>query len=290
MSNTKENKAGRIILVIVGLLVLSAMGYFATRYFATKQQAGAQLVTIENLRSELTQLEADIVELQEEIDNKNTSLKDKDKLITERDERIDSLKRKLSQAQRSGKLKTEEFTEVNNRLSLAQNQLGTYETKITQLETTIADQAATIVRQKTQAASLDSTIAGLSELSDSQEERLKVASKLQAVEFAYFRVKKSGKEVGGKSFRRSGLGIIKVCCRLLPNSEAQEGLRPISLRVQDEAGTVVGSADTQFNYLKGGQQTCVPFSFSGKPEKGIYKAIMLDENGHVYGAGEFEIK
>ncbi|MEZ4688454.1 MAG: hypothetical protein R3B47_21050 [Bacteroidia bacterium] len=58
MASQNEHSAGRIILVVVGLLVLAAMAYFATRYFATRHKSEAQALTIAELREELPSLKA----------------------------------------------------------------------------------------------------------------------------------------------------------------------------------------------------------------------------------------
>lgn len=290
MASNNENKSGRIILVIVGLLVLSAMGYFATRYFATKQKAEAQVLTIKDLRDEVTQLESDILNLQNQIADQRTTITEKDSLIALRDQRIAELRTKLGTAERSGKLKSNEVSEMKNRLTLVQNQLENYEGQIASLERNVSQLKERISVQQSQVAQQESTLQELNETTEEQAQRLEKAAVLQAADFQFFRVKKSGKEVEDVSFRDGRLGVLKVCFELLPNTEAKEGPMAIILQVSHEEKGLVKDVQTQALYSHAGQRVCVPVTMPEAVEEGNYIASVLDKNGNILGQDQFEVR
>lgn len=269
---------------------MSAMGYFATRYFASKQKSEAQVLTIKDLRDEVTQLESDILDLQKQIQDQATTITEKDSLIALRDKRIAELRSKLGVAERSGKLKSKEVSEMKNRLTLVQNQLQNYEEQIASLERSVSQLKERISVQQTQVAEQESTLQELNETNEVQARRLEKAAILQAADFQFFRVKKSGKEVEDVSFRDGRLGVLKVCFELLPNTEAREGPMPIGLEVSHQEKGVVKSVKTQALYSHKGQRVCVPVTMPETIEEGTYVASVLDKDGHVLGSEQFEVR
>lgn len=278
-----------MILVIVGLLVLSAMGYFASRYFEVKETVESQTMDITRLRAEVTDLEADIVALQGQIDNAQTSLAEKDQLLGERDQRIALLNRKLAQAQQSGSLKKQEISEITNRLTLVQNQVSQYTERIQLLENKVQTQKGTIAEQAAQVAAQESTLTVLNAETAAQAERLKAAQILQAANFAFVSVKKNGKEIEDTAFRRGAVGNMKVCANLLPNNEAPTGVIDIRLAVYGP-NDYTRSIPAQAAYKADGQRVCVPFTFAEKPEKGSYETRIYDVDNNLLGKSAFVIK
>jgi DNA repair exonuclease SbcCD ATPase subunit len=266
------------------------MGYFATRYFETKHKSEAQVLTISDLRDEVTELEGDILRLQQKIADQRTSISEKDSLIELRDKRIATLRNKLSIAEKSGRLKGKEITEVQNRLTLVQNQLQNYESQIASLERNVSQLKQQIYEEQTLIVRQESTLYALNEENEAQAQRLEQAALLQAADFQFFRVKKSGKEVMGSSFRRGKLGVLKVCFQLLPNAEAKEGPRPIKLQVSHSENGLTKTVQTQAMYSHEGQRVCIPITMPESVEEGEYMASVLDKNGHVLGSERFEVR
>ena len=136
----------------------------------------------------------------------------------------------------------------------------------------------------------ESTLQGLSDENEAQAARLAQAAILQAADFQFFRVKKSGKEIEGTSFRDGRLAVLKVCFNLLPNPEAKEGLMPIVLRLIHPESGFNKTTKTQAMYSLSGQRVCIPVTMPEAVEEGQYEASVLDENGNVLGSENFEVR
>jgi predicted nucleic acid-binding Zn-ribbon protein len=308
MASRNEN-TGRIILVITGILVLTALAYFATRYFTTKEQLVQSDVQIKELITEIEEKEGEIVNLQTQIDDQATDLQEKDRLLDEQLAQIGQLERKLSSFRGSPTLR-EKVKNLESRISLMRTQVNNYQETITRLEQRVQQQSDTIAQVLEENDQQAATINELEETTAQQQTRLERAAVLQAADFDFFRVKKSGKEVEDKDFRRLFLREMKVCFDILKNNEAQAGPRELFLVIEQPDGTALTneaaglsgqfrhngvdrsySARAQITYSLTTQQVCIPFSIADgeKFEKGEHYVSVYTE-GELIGQGSFEVK
>jgi DNA repair ATPase RecN len=308
---SKNENTGRIILVIVGILVLSALGYFATRYFTQNKKIQEEYIpTIENLKTEVVQLEDNIIKLEASIEDQNLDLAEKDKLLAERDRQLEELEIKLNRYKNSANSSKSDIKEMENRLSLLRSKVSTYEEKVAVLEQQLAIQSDTIRSQRAKTQQLAGTISELSQENQEKEERLLKAGALRAADFVVYNVKKNGKEERDAEFRRASLKSLKLCFNVLQNSEAQSGPKEVFLVFENPDGSInsniaegysgkflydgterIYSAKATFNYTLTTQEVCIPYSIAPeeKYQKGMqYLSVYID--GNLSGQSSFVIK
>ncbi|MDB4286356.1 hypothetical protein N9933_03555, partial [bacterium] len=302
---------GRIILVIVGILVLSALGYFATRYFTQNKKIQEEYIpTIEDLKTEVVQLEDNIIKLEATIEDQNLDLSEKDKLLSERDRQLEELEIKLNRYRGSANASKSDIKEMANRLTLLRSQVTNYEEKVAVLELQVAQQSDTIRSQREKTYQQAGTIIELSEENKEKLERLLKAGALRAADFTIYNVKKNGKEIRDADFRRSSLKSLKICFNVLQNSEAQSGPKEVYLVFENPDGTInsnvndgysgkfmyegverIYSAKATFNYSLTNQEVCIPYTPAPeeKYQKGMqYLSVYME--GNLAGQSSFVIR
>ncbi|MCB0851259.1 MAG: hypothetical protein KDD63_03375, partial [Bacteroidetes bacterium] len=120
----------RAILVIVGILVLSALTYFSFKYFSEKQANETNLATIEDLSTEILDLEEKILDMEEAIEDQNVELAEKDKLLEEKYKEIEAMATRLSQARKEDKTKTAKIRQLESRVTELKSLVDQYSEKI----------------------------------------------------------------------------------------------------------------------------------------------------------------
>ncbi len=307
---TKNDNTGRIILVITGILVLTALAYFATKYFAQKDVVEEQQTTIDNLGVEIDQLEAQIVEFESTIQDQQTDINTKDSLLSVRNGQLEALEVKLQRYKRSSNANAKKLSDLESRITQLRSQVTEYQQKVETLEETIAEQSDSLAQQLAISEDQQAQISNLSQTAEEQAERLKRAGVLQAADFNFYNVKKNGKEDQDNSFRRSAIHIVKVCFNVLKNSEATVGKRDVYLVVENPDGSVNAnagggysgefvfngskrtySAKTNIDYKLTTQTVCIPYQPTDgvKFEKGDH-FVSAFADGKLIGQGKFSVK
>lgn len=308
MASRNESTA-RIILVITGILVLTALAYFATRYFNTKEKLEDSDTQIKQLITEIEEREQEIVSLQTQIDDLATDVGEKDQLINEQLQQIEKLENRLKEFKGSPAMR-EKVKSLESRLSLMRSQMQTYQETIVELKETIQLKSDSLAEVRELTEQQEGEISNLNETIEEREQRLKIAAKLQAADFSFFRVKNSGKEIRDFEFSRLGLDEIKICFNILKNSEAAPGKRKIYLLIENPDGTAstneaegysgtfkVNGADraysarTEINFSLTTQEVCIPYKRpdGDKFEKGDHY-VNVYANDELIGQQKFTVK
>ncbi len=306
---TKNESTARIILVITGILVLTALAYFATRYFSTKEKLEDSDAQIQELIIEIEEKEQEIVSLNTQIKDLNTDVSQKDELISEQLKQIEKLENRLQEYRGNSTMK-EKVKNLESRLSLMRTQVQDYQQTISGLRETIQLQADSLSEVRDLTVQQQDSINNLQESNEEKKRRLSIAARLKAADFTFFRVKNSGKEVRDHEFSRMGLDEIKICFNILANSEAKSGKRTLFLQIENPDGTVstndaegysgtfraagadrAYSARTDINFSLTTQEVCIPYKRSDgeKYQKGDH-FVNVYADDQLIGQQKFSVK
>lgn len=306
---SKNETTARIILVITGILVLTALAYFATRYFNTKEKLEDSDIQIKELIIEIEEREHEIVSLQTHIDDISTDVGEKDQLINEQLQQIEKLENRLKGFKGSPAMR-EKVKGLESRISLMRSQMQSYKETITDLKETIQLKSDSLADVREITEQQEGEISNLNESIEVKERRLKIAAKLQAADFSFYRIKNSGKEIRDFEFRRLGLDEIKVCFNILKNSEGVPGKRTIYMVIENPDGTVSSndgegysgtfkvnganrsySSKTEINFSLTTQEVCLPYKRPDgeKYEKGDH-FVNIYANDELIGQQKFTVK
>ncbi len=314
-SNYESSRnTSRIILVILGIVVLSGLGYFATKYFNEKRANQANLATIDELKLEIDDLDAKIEEFQETITAKNVEIAEKDKLLEEKYAELETLVSKLAQAKRDGKSDQTRITELEQKLEEMRSTLSRDREYITQLETTVETLRGESSAQQEQISRLEeqnvATTTAYEATSKELEATVQIASRLNTADYRYMSVRKNGKEKEDKSFRRGSLEQLRFCFMVMENRIALRGQKDIYLIVENPDGTVNAnfaegisgkfmyqgqeltySAMTTITYDQQAQDVCI--DYRPAEDTGFQKGnqyLSLYAEGRKIGSGELLVK
>ncbi|RMG23542.1 MAG: hypothetical protein D6730_14255 [Bacteroidetes bacterium] len=309
-----SKNTSRIILVVVGILVLSALAYFGIKYFAAKAENEQNIAKIEDLKNEMMELEEKILDFQSTLEDKNMEIADKDKLLEEKERQIQDYIDRLAVAKKQGRTKDKRIQELEARVQSLQRYVESYKTQIAELEAQnqeLSIQVDTLRTQTTRLRAENRDLAATNESTSKQlEETIKIASVLKAREFSFYQVNKRGKEKAGTEFRRGQLKEIKVCFNLQENLIADPGEREVYVVLENPDGSPnanftdgysgkftfedqekVYSAKVTVNYNRLEQQVCVPFKIAdeNKFEKGP-QYVSVYSDGNLIGQSAFKVK
>ena len=142
------------------------------------------------------------------------------------------------------------------------------------------------------------------------EIQVDIAKVLNAVEFQFGRVKKSGKVVEESTYNGRRLTNLQICFKILSNAVAEPGFKDLYIVLYDPSGTPYsdngggqsgtftyeGSEKTYtlatgINYDNAAQNVCVNYFLpnGANYEKGQNKAVVYCENYEI-GKGYFDVK
>jgi myosin heavy subunit len=118
----KSDQTRNIILIIAGVLLLAALGFFAAKYFSTKGDLETKIAQNEELSTEITGLEQKINGLDQEIQRLNTDSQGKDSLIAAKLAEISGLNSRLSSLASNNKVSASKLQELQKKLKNAEAQ------------------------------------------------------------------------------------------------------------------------------------------------------------------------
>ncbi|MEM6801059.1 MAG: hypothetical protein AAF696_06615 [Bacteroidota bacterium] len=304
----------RLILVVAGMLVLSALAYFSIKYFSEKSENEKQATQIIDLGTEILDLEEKIFELNTDLDERDMTLASKEKKIEDNRLEIQSLLAQLGVAKQKDKTQTDLIRGYESRLKELEGTLKNYEEQIAfykdqtlLLSGQVDSLQVTQIRMQEEFMSLKAK----NEESEAQlEETVQKASVLKAANYKFFSVSKKGKLKEESEFRRRSLKELKVCFTMLENLVAKPGIRDVYLVLENPDGSpntnfgdgysgtfeVNGrentySAKAIMDYNKSSQQVCLDYApdVNSKFQKGVQK-IQIYTDGRLIGLSSFEIK
>ncbi|GAB4405954.1 MAG: hypothetical protein OHK0039_07300 [Bacteroidia bacterium] len=313
MASTKNNsQTSRAILVIVGILVLTSLGYFAFKYFEAKQQNTEKDATIESLSNEVFELGEQISQLKIENEEQAETVIEKEQQLADRQREIQELMGRLDQARRERK-------ESQARISQLEQQLAGYRQDL-------ADKQAQIRRLQEENRTLGMAVDSLrrrNQYTEQQNEALQeenavkareleatrdIASRLKVAEFHFYpyNVKKGKRDKETSTFSKR-TEAIEVCFLLLDNALAPKGERDLYLVIDDpdaqtlthpaDPGTFVHqgrnkyySATTRIDYRGLSAEVCIVFEQPGRrlAEGPHFVQVYTDDD--MIGTAEFLVK
>ncbi|MEM6263730.1 MAG: hypothetical protein AAGI38_14550 [Bacteroidota bacterium] len=307
---SKNENTGRIILVVVGILVLSALGYFATKYFAQAEVIEKKDSTIEDLQQEVSEIDTELRELQVTLEDKNVELAEKDRLLEEQYSKIEELVSRLNRYKNTSNTYKRQLQDMESRLKLLQASVKGYKTEIDSLK--MANQALTGQVSNLEASQdqLREERSALIETTEEQKAKLEVAAILKAADFRVANVRKNGKEKFEKEFRRGSLQTLKLCFSILENPLGKSGSKELFLVYENPDGTVstntiegysgkftyqgksmMYSAKAVINYQLVSQEACIAYAIpkEEKYQKGT-QYVSLYQGDYLIGQGSFKVK
>lgn len=311
--NDSVKNTSRIVLVLVGIVVLSALAYFAFKYFNEKQENEANIAKIDELDTEIIELEEKILSFERTIEDQNMAMAEKDRQLSEKDQQIADLLDRLEKAKADGKLSDGKFRQLEERVRQLQRYVDQYK-----------EQVAVLTAQND---SLTGEVAGLKEVQKAmtesyqalEEEKVKtqkqlaetvkVASVLKVSNLQFFDITKNRND-RFDDIKRRKLRDIKVCFNVMENLIADPGIRDFYIVIENPDGTVKtnmtdGTSGTFFyegiektytatasvDYNRMTQQICVPYipeDENKKYQKGIHYVSIYGE-GNLVGQSSFRV-
>jgi myosin heavy subunit len=305
-----NQSTSRIILVIAGILVLSALGYFATRYFSERGENEEKELTIENMDREIQELEGALETLKSD---SQMALADKDKTIEENEERIKDLLAQVNRYKRQKSADLGTIKDLQTRLETTQRELARYREEINALKAENADlnqKVDSLAATEDQLRSENEMLAEQNQATVTELQTTKeLASALKTRDFRFINVR-GNKEKPDTEFRRLGLKDLKVCFTVIENMVAEPGDRDLYLVMENPDGTINAnfsdnysgkfsyegsekaySAKTTIAFNRISQEVCILYSPAeeNKYEKGVYYVSVFTEDNMI-GQGTFRVK
>lgn len=315
-ANRESSKqTSRIVLIVVGILVLSALAYFATKYFSEKQENEINLSEIKKLNSEVLELEEKILNFEVALEDKNLELSEKDKLLEEKYMELEAVVGRLADAKQNSKVDKAKIRQLENKVQELQNFVDQYRAEIDYLQaenTALTGQVdslntQTVVLREENQTLKASNIQTQMELEQTRE----IAEVLRASDFTFYSVRKNGKEEKSDEFRRGKLKNFKLCFTVMENPLAQKGPIEMFMIYENPEGTINTNfndgysgtflhngkekqytAKVKINYEGLSQQVCINYipEHGNDWEKGFQYVSVYTENGTLIGQGNFKIK
>ncbi|MEZ4773157.1 MAG: hypothetical protein R3D00_08240 [Bacteroidia bacterium] len=317
MASTLDSSktTSRAILVIVGILVLSALAYFSVKYFSEKGANEENVATIENLNNEILQLEEKILNLEVAIEDQNMELAEKDKLLEEKYEELEAMVGRVAEAKKDNKANIAKIKQLESRVSELKGLVDQYSKQIEylkeqnrqltgQVDSLVVIEGELTVQNKTLTARNEATSREL-------EQTRKIASALKTKDFRFINIKKPGKkEKEEEEFSRRTLKDIRICFTILENPITPSGEKEVYLVYENPDGTANTNFTSGFsgkfihndeekvytvmksiNYENDATEVCMDYSPAeeNKYQKGTqYVSVYCD--GRLIGQGTFEVK
>ena len=313
-TNDSSKTTSRAILVIVGILVLSALTYFSIKYFSEKEANEANLATIEDLNSEILDLEEKILNMEVAMEDQSMELAEKDKLLEEKYSELEAMVTRVAQAKRENKANIARIKQLENRVEELMGVVDQYGEKIDELEEknlVLTNQVDSLQNIEGQLSEQNNTLLEQNrQTSEELEETRKIASALKTNKFRYINVRKSGKERDEKEYSRRSLHSLKFCFTILENLITPSGTKEVYLVYENPDGSINTnftegysgqfvhnsternySVKTTIEYNNSDLEVCMPYNPEKdfKYQKGLqYISVYCD--GKLIGQGNFNIK
>ncbi len=303
----------RAILVIAGILVLSALAYFAIKYFSAKAEIVENEQQIDDLSTEVKELEDNILQFQEQINSLEVDLATKEQLLQQKVDELVKVQSQLADARRSSKTQTAEFRKLELRLQELQSVLEEYDDLIVTLRSENQALAGQVEELTARESQLQTRTQELEQVNTQTREQLDrtvaVASTLKARSLKFFSVKSGKKEKEFTKMARWRMKDLQICYTMLENRIAPPGDRTVYAVIEDANGTPITnfssdisgrfpyqnqdkvySTSKTVSFFGTEMEDCMDFSLpeDTKYEKGIYYVFLFADNNPI-GQGSFEI-
>ena len=303
----------RAILVIAGILVLSALGYFAVKYFAVKSESEEKDLQIENLNTEVQQLEANVADFRNQINDLEIDLATKEQLLQDKVGELEKVQGLLAEARRSNKTQTSEIRRLESKVQELQAVLAEYDDIIASLKAENQALAGQVDSLREREGALISENRDLQARNQETRQELDrtvtVASALKARSFRFFSYKEGKKEKEFTTLARWRMKDLQLCFSILENQIATRGDRSVYAVIEDAAGNTLTnftdgysgrfpyqgqdkaySCSASIGFFGTEIEECMVFGLAdeGKFEKGVYYVFLYADN-NLIGQSSFEI-
>lgn len=303
----------RAILVIAGILVLSALAYFAIKYFSEHSDNEAKALEITSLNAEVEQLEENIVQFQKDLNDISVDLATKEQLLQQKVNELETVQASLASARRANKTQTADIRKLELRVQELQSVLEEYDDLIAELRAEnqdLSNQVDSLVVRESQLAQSNRELEQTSsQIQEKLDRTVTVASALKARNLTFFSYKEGKKEKEFTQLARWRMKDLQVCFTILENQIAQGGERSVYVVIEDEAGNPVSNftddlsgrfpyqgqdkvftASRTVSFFGSEIEDCVVFNYpeGSRFEKGIYYVYLYSDN-NLIGQGSFEI-
>ncbi|MEM7375282.1 MAG: hypothetical protein AAF587_42195 [Bacteroidota bacterium] len=316
--NSSKNTS-RAILVIVGILVLSALGYFATKYFSEKESNKQKEVKIDKLSNEIIDLEEKLLTFELSQEDKELELADKNDQLNRKNDELDRMYTEISQYKKENKANLAKIKQMETRLTDLQSLIARYQATIADYQKKYAKLEAvkdSIAANEGKLKEQNQNLMDQAATAKREKQEIEVlASKLTASDLRYFNVRKNGREDEGTEFARRKMNAVKVCFIISENLFAPSGKREVYMVYENPgdasqnlnydagiSGTFMYegakkeySAKTSFVFKRLAQEVCITFSpdpalkSRDQFQKGP-QYISLYTTDNLIGQGNFIIK
>lgn len=303
----------RAILVIAGILVLSALAYFAIKYFSEKADNEAKVEEINSLNAEVEQLEDNIVQFQKDLNDISVDLATKEQLLQQKVDELESVQANLAAARRANKTQTADIRKLELRVQELQSVLEEYDDLIAELRDENMELNTQVDSLVVRGSQMEERAIVAEQDRDRTREKLdrtvSVASALRARNITFYSFREGKKEKEFTTLARWRMKDLQICFTILDNQIAQRGDRTVYVAIEDAAGNPVTNFtdDISGRFRFEGQdlvytmsktvsffgseiEDCVVFAYpeGGRFEKGLYYVSIYSDN-NLIGQQSFEI-
>ncbi|RMG16867.1 MAG: hypothetical protein D6730_24670 [Bacteroidetes bacterium] len=241
-----------IILIIMGLMLLTVMGFMVIRFVASEGQKEKDEELISQLTQQLEEVNSNMIEISVLFDEKDMQVEEAERLLVQKLEQINYMEKELDRLRREGKISKERIRQLELELENARNKL-----RLKQRELELKRE-----QQKNEelTALLDSLSDGVSieqfQQIQKENERLqeevdryrgrvgeleevsKSVLSLRAGDF-YFNNVRGGTREKGLEFEAKSLDRIEVCFTVFKNSLTEPGPKELYLIIQRPDGKIM---------------------------------------------------
>jgi predicted nucleic acid-binding Zn-ribbon protein len=299
-SQTDRTKnTSRIILVIASTLALSALGFFAVKYFTQKEALREGEDKIEKLTLEVLDLEDRILEFQVDKRSQQEGLDRKNEELKSAKEKIVEFRAEIQRLNKNSEEQTQEIRILNKRLSNMESLIAQYEAQIRQLiaeKQALQNQLDTAELNIQQLTEINEDIlSNNSEVKEELDATRKLGSILKTKDFKYFSLKEKGNgkekeiQIENNKIHPYRMHDFRLYFTIQDNQVARSGERIIYLVYENPDGTINQNLEEgfggTFNYM--GQER--KYSSSKKIDyRNITEEFFIDfeiEEGFKYQGG-----
>ncbi|MDP5171779.1 MAG: hypothetical protein NWR72_16140 [Bacteroidia bacterium] len=308
-----SQSTSRAILVIAGILVLSALAYFAIKYFTYKADNETQKVQIDNLSLEVEELEKSIGDFRNQVNNLEVDLTTKEQLLNEKVAELENVQASLAAARRANKTQTSQIRVLEAKVQDLQTVLEDYDDIIAKLRNEnqiLSGQVDSLVAREGQLQTVNQELQERNTQTREELDRtVAVASTLKARGLKFFSYKAGKKEKEFTKLAKWRMKDLQICFSILENQIAPRGDRSVYISIEDASGNPITnftddysgrfpyqnedkvySAVKTVSFFGSEIEDCVEFAFPDGTqfEKSVYYVFVYADNALI-GQSSFEI-
>lgn len=295
-------------ILIIGLIV--ALGVVFGMYSQEKKKNDSNELTITDLNTEIEDLEVDLQDMNEEIEDQDLEIQEKNRLLAEKEEALIKQQEKIDYLLSQNKISKKQAEDMRGKVEQLEYYIKKYQTRIEQLVEENDSLKQVILAQGLEIGQVKDDRREMESMMMEAEIQVDMAKVLDAVEFKFGRVKKSGKVVEESTYNGRKLDNLQICFKILQNSVADPGFKDMYIVIYDPSGKTYTDSGggqsgtftyesnekkytlaTGLNYDNTAKPVCVNYFLpdGAKYEKGQNKVVVYCEDYEI-GKGYFEVK